>query len=78
MKQPPPSAKRRRPLPDHRPNPSADDPAAPARVEAILASPSYREADRDPDFLQIDVLRVGSGRSDEFRHSTVRDGGYGQ
>jgi uncharacterized protein (TIGR00730 family) len=57
MKQPPPSHRRRRPLPDQRPNPSADDPAAPARVEAILASPSYRRADRDPDFLQRADMR---------------------
>jgi hypothetical protein len=57
MKQPPPSDKRRRPLPDQRPNPSADDPAAPAQVEAILASPSYRRADRDPDFLQRADMR---------------------
>ena len=51
MKQPAPSQQRRRPLPEHRPNPSSDDPAALARVEALTASPSYREADRDPDFL---------------------------
>src|SRR5205807_2460612 len=52
MKQTPPSEKRQRPLPDHRPNPSADDPAAPARIEAVIASPSYCRSDRDPDFLQ--------------------------
>src|SRR5437762_8048038 len=57
MKQPPPSEKRQRPLPDHRPNPSADDPAAPGRVEAITANPSYRRADRDPDFLQRADMR---------------------
>src|SRR5438045_1479060 len=57
MKQTPPSEKRRRPLPDHRPNPSADDPAAPARIEAVIASPSYRRADRDPDFLQRADMR---------------------
>ena len=57
MRQTPPSEKRQRPLPDQRPNPSADDPAAPARVEAIIASPSYRRADRDPDFLQRADMR---------------------
>ena len=57
MKQPPPSDKRQRPLPDQRANPSADDPAAPAQVQAILASPSYRRADRDPDFLQRADMR---------------------
>src|SRR5947207_479261 len=57
MKQAPPSEKRQRPLPDHRPNPSADDPAAPARIEAVIASPSYRRSDRDPDFLQRADMR---------------------
>jgi len=57
MRQTPPSDQRQRPLPDHRPNPSADDPAAPARVEAIIANPSYRRADRDPDFLQRADMR---------------------
>ncbi|MBV9968326.1 MAG: LOG family protein [Alphaproteobacteria bacterium] len=57
MKQPPPSGQRRRPLPEHRPNPSSDDPAALARVAAITASPSYRQADRDPDLLQRPDMR---------------------
>src|SRR5204863_4136008 len=57
MTQTPPSEKRQRPLPDHRPNPSADDPAAPARIEAVIASPSYRRSDRDPDFLQRADMR---------------------
>lgn len=57
MKQPPPSGQRQRPLPEHRPNPSSDDPAALARVKAITESPNYRAADRDPDFLQRADLR---------------------
>ena len=57
MRQTPPSEKRQRPLPDRRPNPSADDPAAPARIEAVIASPSYRRSDRDPDFLQRADMR---------------------
>src|SRR5256885_9874546 len=57
MKQTPPSEKRQRPLPDHRPIPSAEDPAAPARIEAVIASPSYRRSDRDPDFLQRADMR---------------------
>ena len=57
MRQTPPSEKRQRPLPDRRPNPSADDPAAPARIEAVIASPSHRRADRDPDFLQRADMR---------------------
>jgi len=42
---------RREPLPWHRPKPPEDDPDAPQRVAAILASPSYRLADQDVDFL---------------------------
>jgi uncharacterized protein (TIGR00730 family) len=57
MKQPPPSGQRQRPLPEHRPNPSSDDPAAPAQIKAIVDGASYREADRDPDFLQRPDMR---------------------
>ncbi len=56
--QPPPHPRRRRePLPQQRPKPAEDDPAAPARVRALLEHPSYRQADHDPDFLQLDALR---------------------
>jgi uncharacterized protein (TIGR00730 family) len=48
---------RREPLPWRRPKPSEDDPDAPARVRAILESPSYRQADRDVDFLNCDDAR---------------------
>ncbi|MBI4696546.1 MAG: TIGR00730 family Rossman fold protein [Gammaproteobacteria bacterium] len=58
---------RNEPLPWQRPKPAAEDPLAPARVQRILQSPSYREADRDGDFLnraetrgirlQIDYLK---------------------
>jgi uncharacterized protein (TIGR00730 family) len=48
---------RAQPLPGSAPKPAHDDPAAPARVAAILASPSYRPADRDPDFLEWDAVR---------------------
>ena len=51
MKQPLPPNQRREPLPGHRPKPGAEDPRAPSKVRAIVESPSYREADRDPDFL---------------------------
>ena len=44
--------RRREPLPWHAPKPQQDDPDAPRRVRAILDSASYREADRDVDFLQ--------------------------
>jgi len=42
---------RRQPLPWHRPKPAEEDPDSPRRVRAILDSPSYRQADRDPAFL---------------------------
>lgn len=38
-------------MPWHLPKPVEEDPNAPARVEAILRSPSYRQADEDVDFL---------------------------
>ena len=56
MKQPI-SPKRRRSLPGHRPKPSTDDPSAPIRVKALMESPSFREADKDPDFLRRDDMR---------------------
>ncbi len=48
---------RAEPLPGSAPKPAHDDPAAPQRVAAILASPSYRPADRDPEFLEWDAVR---------------------
>jgi uncharacterized protein (TIGR00730 family) len=42
---------RREPLPGHQPKPSLDDPGAPARLNAILDSPSYRQADQDIAYL---------------------------
>jgi uncharacterized protein (TIGR00730 family) len=56
---PPPAHphERREPLPWHQPKPSADDPDAPARLRAILESPSYRQADHDVDFLGSDDAR---------------------
>src|SRR5262249_14171221 len=50
---PPPHPERRRePLPSCRPKPTEEDPAAAARIEAILRSPAYREAEDDGDFLR--------------------------
>ena len=54
---PPHPHHRRQPLPWHEPKSVEEDPEAPARVGAILASPSYREADEDGDFLQADATR---------------------
>lgn len=54
---PPHPHERCEPLPGHRPKPHEDDALAPEALETILASPSYREADRDTEFLQQDVTR---------------------
>jgi uncharacterized protein (TIGR00730 family) len=48
---------RREPLPWQCSKPSAEDPNAPERVQAILESPSYRRADADLDFLARDSMR---------------------
>ncbi|WP_442755269.1 TIGR00730 family Rossman fold protein [Methylocystis sp. JAN1] len=48
---PPDPLRRREPLPEERPKPVHDDPEAARRVAALLASPAYREADSDVDFL---------------------------
>jgi uncharacterized protein (TIGR00730 family) len=49
--------KRRAPLPWQRPKAPDEDPDAPRRIEAILKSASYREADWDLDFLHRGDLR---------------------
>lgn len=49
--------RRREPLPWHQPKPAEDDADAPRRLQAILESPSYCEADEDIDFLNIDATR---------------------
>jgi uncharacterized protein (TIGR00730 family) len=49
--------KRREALPWHKPKPSHEDPEAPARLKAILESPSYLQADQDVDFLNRDDTR---------------------
>ncbi|HET8996364.1 MAG TPA: LOG family protein [Acetobacteraceae bacterium] len=54
---PPNPRQRRQPLPWHQPKPSAEDPAAPEAVRAIIDSPTYREADRDVDFLDRNDTR---------------------
>jgi len=48
---PPPAPERRQALPGHRPKPPEEDPFAPAAVQAIIRSPSYKEAGQDIDFL---------------------------
>jgi uncharacterized protein (TIGR00730 family) len=49
--------RRREPLPWHEPKAARDDKEAPRRLHAILESASYREADRDVEFLQRDDTR---------------------
>jgi uncharacterized protein (TIGR00730 family) len=57
---PRPAHPRRRecPLPQEAAKPAEDDPEAPARVAALLASPAYREADEDVAFLNGDAARA--------------------
>ncbi len=55
--EPPHPIERRASLPAQRPKPAADDPGAPERVRAIMANPSYLEADRDVAFLNRDAAR---------------------
>jgi uncharacterized protein (TIGR00730 family) len=59
MAKPPPAhpVLRQLPLPGQRPKPPEEDSTAPAAVQAILNSSSYREADRDVDFLARDETR---------------------
>jgi len=51
---PPHPEQRREPLPECQPKTFDEDPKAPARVQALLAAPSYRRADQDVDFLERD------------------------
>ncbi len=48
---------RREPLPWEAPKPAVDDPQAPERVRELLASPTYRQADKDLEFLDSDDTR---------------------
>lgn len=49
--------RRAEPLPWQRPKPSSEDADAPAKVERILKSESYRRADEDVEFLNSDETR---------------------
>jgi uncharacterized protein (TIGR00730 family) len=49
---PPHPTKRRQPLPDEEPASPKEAPGLPDAVQKILASPSYRQADQDLDFIQ--------------------------
>ena len=49
--------RRHEPLPWHRPKSGEEDPDAPHRIQMILDSPSYRQADQDVSFLNLDETR---------------------
>ncbi|MGB5717969.1 MAG: TIGR00730 family Rossman fold protein [Gammaproteobacteria bacterium] len=51
---PPDPGQRRKPLPEGQPKTFEEDPAAPARIQALLHAPSYRRADKDVEFLERD------------------------
>jgi len=70
---PPPAhpQRRREPLPWHQPKAVEDDVDAPARIKAILESPSYREADQDVEFLQGDETRGVRLQIDYFKTETL-------
>jgi uncharacterized protein (TIGR00730 family) len=83
---PPHPKERRRRLPGCTPKDPSDDPGAAAAIQAILRSPAYREADRDPDFLQeddnrgfrlaLEYLKVEAAlRKHDVRHTIVVFGG---
>lgn len=48
---------RKQPLPQLRPKPATEDPTAPQRIAAIVASNNYLPADRDLGFLASDDVR---------------------
>ena len=54
---PPNPTRRREPLPSQQPKPVQDDPEADERIKAILASPSYQQADEDIAFLNSNEVR---------------------
>jgi uncharacterized protein (TIGR00730 family) len=54
---PPHPSQRREPLPWQQPKSIEEDSEAGKRIQAILESPSYREADEDVQFLQSDEAR---------------------
>src|SRR5437879_723163 len=65
--QPPDPHERREPLPSETPKPSAEDPKAPERVQAILSGAGYRRADLDLDFFASDDMRGVRLQIDYFK-----------
>ncbi len=64
---PPHPLHRRKKLPWQQPKRAEEDAEAPARVRALMASPSYRQADEDVDFLQRDETRGVRLQLDYFK-----------
>ena len=54
---PPHPQRRREPLPWSQPKPAHEDRDAPQRIQSIMDSPSYRQADQDIDYLNLDATR---------------------
>ena len=65
---------RRAPPPGHRPKPAEDDPGAAAAIAAILAHESYREADRDVEFLNRNDTRGVRLQIDYQKAETLLEG----
>jgi uncharacterized protein (TIGR00730 family) len=83
---PPPPQERHEPLPGRKPKDTRDDPGANDAIQAILHSPTYREADQDIGFLQeedsrglrlqLEYTKVeGSLRKNHVRQTIVVFGG---
>lgn len=64
---PPHPLHRRQKLPWQQPKRAEEDAEAPARVRKLMASPSYRQADEDVDFLQRDETRGVRLQLDYFK-----------
>jgi len=63
--------RRREPLPWHRPKSPDEDPDAPSRIDAILASPSYLLAEQDLAFLARDEARGVRLQIEYFKPETL-------
>ena len=68
---PPHPVIRRTPLPGERLTPGHDDPHAADRVRSLIASPSYREADSDIDFLNAPDARGPRLQLDYLKAETL-------
>jgi uncharacterized protein (TIGR00730 family) len=71
---PPQPNQRRQPLPEHRPKPADEDPSASGALQAILQNPSYREADRDIDFLHRNDTRGPRVQLDYLKAELLLEG----